>query len=415
MSQGNLNFLQHFKRQGIDPSHLYKAKIVDNDDPLKIGRVKARISIMMDDIKDEFLPWAAPRFQHPQGAFPGCSGTGYFSVPKVGSYVFLKFQSQDPNTPFYESYTVDNETRIDYVTEDYPNTHVLYRFDDCSVLLINTKTHELYIYNAGKLKVRVDGDAKVSIKGNTDLHISGDNVNDIYGDTVFNIKASDLRSYEQCDCSKKDNMTYPAAGYGELTVNVDDNTVLNNVKTTTLNTKKSVYINTDETLNVNTTQDCFITTTANLHVNTEKETKIYSKGKLHIKTDDELLLECKKFSVTTDSFLLKSEDVDIATNKIVMKNKEKIEIQTDKLHIKSEKETVMDNVQLDGVISRALAVTKQDINKPDVNDPKDPTKPEKAEKGKKGDKSKGGKYGWFVKLAQIVGLKKVEKQNIPCA
>lgn len=76
-----------------------KGVVVDNDDPLKMGRVRVRIySIQQskeDGIKDEQLLWAQPMF------LGAAYNSGQFIVPEVESVVLVIFEQGDKDTPLY--------------------------------------------------------------------------------------------------------------------------------------------------------------------------------------------------------------------------------------------------------------------------------------------------------------------------
>lgn len=172
MSTGNINFTKAFKRQGIVPGHLYKATVVDNDDPEQVGRVQCRVSDLFGDIEDQDLPWAIPRYFHWHGAHDtstGSCGSGAFSAPAIGSIVFLVWQSPDPHHPTYQSYTVDKKTMMPEALVDYPHTHILFRFLNGPILKVNTRLNILYLQGSGDLEVRIEGDSKITTKGETHI------------------------------------------------------------------------------------------------------------------------------------------------------------------------------------------------------------------------------------------------------
>ena len=78
-----------FKTTSDRYDSIYRGKIVDNNDPLKRGRVKAEIYPMFNGISSADLPWAIPLFSSFEGANPG---VGCFSVPKVGSMMAFYFE-----------------------------------------------------------------------------------------------------------------------------------------------------------------------------------------------------------------------------------------------------------------------------------------------------------------------------------
>ena len=70
---------------------LYVGQVVDNSDPQHLGRVKVKVVGVHES--DEGLPWAIP-------AYP-VLGTSQFTVPPVGTLVWVLFINGDPLYPVY--------------------------------------------------------------------------------------------------------------------------------------------------------------------------------------------------------------------------------------------------------------------------------------------------------------------------
>ena len=80
-----------------------RAKVVNNNDPKKIGRIQVRIpsfhgvpGLTTRSIPDDMLPWATPCF------YGGCGqDLGSFLVPIPGTFVWLMFEDDDVEKPVY--------------------------------------------------------------------------------------------------------------------------------------------------------------------------------------------------------------------------------------------------------------------------------------------------------------------------
>src|SRR2546427_8910909 len=70
----------------------YRGIVTDIDDPLMIGRVKARVPDVMGDHE---IGWAMPCAPF------GGSGMGFFALPKVGAGVWMEFECGDPEYPIW--------------------------------------------------------------------------------------------------------------------------------------------------------------------------------------------------------------------------------------------------------------------------------------------------------------------------
>ena len=78
----------------FDYNSFYRAYVVDNDDPDKLGRVKIQIPEKHPD--GSFYPWAYP------ACFNGFGyQTGMFVLPPIGSVVFVTFEYSEEHRPIY--------------------------------------------------------------------------------------------------------------------------------------------------------------------------------------------------------------------------------------------------------------------------------------------------------------------------
>lgn len=153
----------------------YEAEVVDNNDPRKLGRVRARIAGIFDGIPDDHLPWAIPQFNHVDGAYnPGGDAvdrSGSFFVPKVKHKVGLRFPTSDPHRCVWGAYTVDDQVSLPEAAKNYPDRAVL-KFSNGTYLIVDTKTNEIFINNPGDVDITILGDCNQYIVGNQQLVVS---------------------------------------------------------------------------------------------------------------------------------------------------------------------------------------------------------------------------------------------------
>jgi hypothetical protein len=77
---------------------MYRAKVENDMDPQRQGRIQARVYPMFVDVEAVMLPWAVPA----PSIFAGAGqGFGEVAVPAVGSYVFCFFEAGDYRQPVY--------------------------------------------------------------------------------------------------------------------------------------------------------------------------------------------------------------------------------------------------------------------------------------------------------------------------
>lgn len=74
----------------------WRGVVVDNNDPLRLGRVKVRVYPIFEGVLDEDLPWAEPAF----------SLSGMFFIPQVNSWVWCFFEQGDYHRPVYFAYSL---------------------------------------------------------------------------------------------------------------------------------------------------------------------------------------------------------------------------------------------------------------------------------------------------------------------
>ena len=187
----------------------YKGVIEDNNDPLKIGRLRVRILGVHDSNKTlvptNTLPWATINKSLDFGGFQ--SGIGISSVPTKGTWVWLFFDNNDVSSPVVigaiPGITKTKQSgagfsdpdgiypKSDYLgksdfntinTSSYLNNHViqtpsgqLIEMNDGGHIKI-THTSGTYIEMTvdGKLNIKTTNDTLIDVTGTTTLNSSGD-------------------------------------------------------------------------------------------------------------------------------------------------------------------------------------------------------------------------------------------------
>lgn len=81
----------------------FRGVVTDNNDVLRLGRVRARVP---DVTGDDETGWATPCAPF------GGSNTGFFAVPKVGAGVWIEFEHGDPEYPIYVGSWWGGQTEI---------------------------------------------------------------------------------------------------------------------------------------------------------------------------------------------------------------------------------------------------------------------------------------------------------------
>ena len=105
-------------------NNIYIGKVVDINDPLKIGRVKLSIFGKYDELDIVSIPWAFP-VNH--------LNSGFLNIPTLGELVNCFFENDDELIPFYSSNIIINDNIKEKVSTDYPKVWSLVNNDKLGV------------------------------------------------------------------------------------------------------------------------------------------------------------------------------------------------------------------------------------------------------------------------------------------
>lgn len=192
----------------------YIGIVVYNQDPDYTGRCKIRVYGLMDEIENDFLPWFTPI----NGCIFSGAGNGTLSIPKIGTYVRVRFANGDIYSGEYYAIQNIDASLINEIKDNYENTHVfgfdsdkdfymMYQqsqidnegnqigkgfkihYNDAVIqitpdarIYIQTPEAESIIEMDGE-DIKIVGGKTVSIAGATEVNIIGGNVN-INGNNV---------------------------------------------------------------------------------------------------------------------------------------------------------------------------------------------------------------------------------------
>lgn len=175
----------------------WTGKVIDNDDPLKLGRVKILIFGYYDDLAESALPWAVPDM----GYFGGTNGN--FIIPEVGTILRGYFDQKDIQKPIFDSVaytqlTVQDVTKnpLMFKMEDYPNKMVLLETDQGEYLTLNKKSGETIFHHRTGLTINIGSDGSLTIHtgegfsgpGNLSINTTGNATINVGGDAKIEAK-----------------------------------------------------------------------------------------------------------------------------------------------------------------------------------------------------------------------------------
>lgn len=125
-----------------------------------------QLQTIAEGIETDCLPWATPAFPLFEGAG---NGYGCFSIPKVGSFVFVFFENGDIYQPVYFAEAADGVHGLP--TErltNYPNRKVMKTEQGITIELDDTDgEEEIKITHPAGATIQIDSSGNITITGTT--------------------------------------------------------------------------------------------------------------------------------------------------------------------------------------------------------------------------------------------------------
>lgn len=159
------------------------AKIVDNNDPKQMGRVKCRIPLMHDGVSDSDLPWCNPQVQS--------TGKGSSDIPSIGEEVFVTFPNGDAHEPIYMGNVQTSQNLHPALKTNYPNRKgyasefgfVFYRDETDGSIFFSSPNGVTFFITGSDLKVITASSLTVEVGGMSCV-VDGSGINITGGDVV---------------------------------------------------------------------------------------------------------------------------------------------------------------------------------------------------------------------------------------
>ena len=140
----------------------YIGIVLDNNDPLRIGRVKVRVYGLHDNFTIDELPWAMVEFPM---AF---SVKGSFMVPEIDTLVYCEFDDADLYEPRISSKVIDRNNlsfEADHL-EDYPDSVILYETSNGDYQKINRAKGEYTLKTGAGVFFKLHQDGSINLTNN---------------------------------------------------------------------------------------------------------------------------------------------------------------------------------------------------------------------------------------------------------
>ena len=177
----------------IDKSNPYKSdlhktflgEVMEVEDPLFKGRIKVKVFGKFDDIPVEDMPWSHPGMNSTGGSV---TGGGFFSVPKVGSIVSIKFDQGNIYHPeYFCNQEISDEVKAE-IEGSYANAHVLVydTITDGSLKVFFTEEKGLML-DFKESQINIKPDKSIIIQ-----NASGDGILEMLDDGTMNITQANM-------------------------------------------------------------------------------------------------------------------------------------------------------------------------------------------------------------------------------
>lgn len=154
----------------VDYTAFYRGTVVDNSDPMNMGRVRVRVPQIYgsEEQRDEdiyvptyAIPWATSAIMAGAG-----NNTGSYLIPNVGDSVFVTYENADPNLPLYFGGILTRNATENFIGTDDANGGKLYKAkgNDFNTDITNRAQRVLYKSLKGATIIIDDHDGDESIK-----------------------------------------------------------------------------------------------------------------------------------------------------------------------------------------------------------------------------------------------------------
>lgn len=143
----------------------YRGRVLDNRDPLRLGRLSVKVP---DVLGEESLGWALPCLPY---AGPD---VGFFVLPPVGASVWVEFENGDPDYPLWcgcfweEGQLPESAGQPQIKLLKTPTTAIM--IDDSS------SKGSMRIETAGGMEITLNGSEIVISNGRASIRLAGNTV-----------------------------------------------------------------------------------------------------------------------------------------------------------------------------------------------------------------------------------------------
>jgi len=294
----------------------YRAKVLENKDPKKFGRIKIWVPDIMPEITPHIHPkikelsvlgdepgaenvnldeglWAHPA-NNPVGGRSGEEnndqwGQGTCYIPKLGSYVWIFFEGGNINRPWYFGSIELETSRVlpeNQAGREYQNKWTVFKSSQGRTIIISDDCDER-IEITGKKRQYVKNNAMPEGDINSVYQIDGNQTTILLEETEGNEKLL-IRTWQgdyiNIDISARQLFCY---FHDNISIKTDG-TLFVEAQDINIKSLNDTYLTTKNTLNIAST-NTFISNNETLNLNSIKNTFVYGEN-IHILAETDLLL-----------------------------------------------------------------------------------------------------------------------------
>ena len=140
----------------------YRGFVSDNSDPDNLGRIKAKVPKLLDDLE---TGWALPAF-----IYGGASEQGLFAVPEVDAGVWIEFEGGDLSYPiwtgtWYTGGAIPESAQVGQKVLKTKSGHKIVLDDDANSVEITDSNGNSITMDGSEIKINTGSATKIVING----------------------------------------------------------------------------------------------------------------------------------------------------------------------------------------------------------------------------------------------------------
>ena len=149
----------------------FSATVIDNNDPRRQQRVKARIADVHRGIPDDHIPWATKA----DTGVSSAGGVGTVDIPPIGAKVSIRFLDNSGYSPQYSGPISTDDVGVENVLPNYPNSYGRTDHGGNSIYT-DTSTNNMVVAHASGTVITILGSGEISITSASkiNVHSTGD-------------------------------------------------------------------------------------------------------------------------------------------------------------------------------------------------------------------------------------------------